>query len=73
MACLVLSKLSAERDSANGRQGKENKARNFEPQLVQHAPERTQRDPSRLQDCAHGPALPGVLSGHLCEDTEFPS
>jgi hypothetical protein len=41
--------------------------------LVQHAPERTQRDPRRLQDRAHGPTLPRVLSGQLCEDTEFPS
>lgn len=71
MAHLVLGKLAAQGDSADRRQGKENKARNFEPQLVQHAPERTQRNPARLQDRAHGLALPRVLSGHLCQDTEF--
>ena len=71
MARLVLCKLAAQGDSADGRQRKENKARNFEPQLVQHARERTQRNPPRLQDRAHGPALPRVLSGHLREDTEF--
>ena len=73
MARLVLCKLAAQGNSADGRQRKENKARNFEPQLVQHARERTQRNPPRLQDRAHGPALPRVLSGHLREDTEFPS
>jgi hypothetical protein len=41
--------------------------------LVQHTPEGTQRDSSRLQDRTHGPALPRMLPGHLCEDTEFPS
>ena len=71
MAGLVLCKLAAQGDSTNGRQGKENKARNFEPQLVQHAPERTQRNARRLHDRAHGPTLPRVLSGHLREDTEF--
>jgi hypothetical protein len=39
---------------------------------VQHAPEGTQRNPARLQDRAHGSTLLRVLSGHLCEDTEFP-
>jgi hypothetical protein len=69
VARLILCKLPAQRDSADSRQRKENKARNFEPQLVQDAPERMQRNPSRLQDRTHGPVLPRVLSGHLCKDT----
>ena len=69
MTRLIFCELSAQRDSADGRQRKENKARNFEPQLVQNATEGTQRDSSRLQDRAHGPVLPRVLPGHLCEDT----
>src|SRR5882762_8255535 len=39
---LVLHVLAIERDSADGCQNKENKARNFQPQLVQNSAEGTQ-------------------------------
>jgi hypothetical protein len=70
---LIFCELSGQGDSAERRQRQENKARNFEPQLVQNPTEGTQRDSSRLQDRTHGPAVARMPPGHLCEDTEFPS
>src|SRR5215468_10016982 len=52
---LILVVLAIERNCAKSRQNKENKACNFQPELMQHAPEGTQRHLPRLEHCAHGP------------------
>ena len=68
---LILHVLAIERDSADGCQNKENKARNFQPQLVQNSPEGTQCDLARFEDRTHGTAAGGMLSGHSCENPQF--
>jgi hypothetical protein len=71
VTCLVLDELAIQRDPADSRQNKENKARNFQPELVQNTPERTQRNLAGLEDRTHRPAAAGMLSRHLCENAQF--
>jgi hypothetical protein len=68
---LILYVLAIERDAADCRQNKENKARNFQPQPMQNTPERTERDLAGLEDRTHRPVVAGILSRHLCENAQF--
>ena len=71
MPGMIFHELAIERDPADCSQNKENKARNFQPELVQHTPQGTQRNLASLEDRTHRPVAAGVLSRHLCENAQF--
>jgi hypothetical protein len=70
-AGLVLKELAPEGDAANARHRKENKARNFQPELVQNASERAQGGPSGLHYSAYGTTSPGLLARDVGKDAEL--
>ena len=71
MPGMIFHELAIERDSADCSQNKENKARNFQPELVQNSAEGTQCDLARFEHGAHGTVAARMLSGHLCENPQF--
>jgi hypothetical protein len=71
VARLIFCELPAQGNSADRRQNQENKARNFEPKLMQNASERAQRNLAGLKDRIHGPIVARVLPSHLCENAQL--
>ena len=71
MTGLVLREFAAERDAADGCQNEENKARNFEPELVRHASERAQRDAPGLPQGDDGPTFSGMPTGNVGQDAQL--